>query len=260
MRRARAIPLVVGALAIMAVWNGRVARAAAPLTVSSMLQQANERYRNGKFDEAASGYRRILELGLENGALYYNLGNALLKNGKKSEALWAYLKAKAFLPRDADVQANLEYVQSLLQPGANASVKPSRLIQWLSLHQRFATSELTGWSALWVWMLALVWSLSAWWPQTRRVARLIAWLSGIVAAVFLTALVVQTVWVDAVPKAVVVREQIEVKFSPQATGTTHFTLPEGTIVQVIGHAFGWVQLKRTDGLSGWAPEETLNAL
>ncbi len=260
MRQARAMLLVVCALAILAMWHGRLVFAEAPVTGSSLFQQANERYRNGKFDEAAAGYRRILELGLENGVLYYNLGNALLKSGKHSEALWAYLKAKAFQPRDADVQANLEYVQSLLQPGVNASVTPSRLIRWLSFHQRFAAPELAGWSSLWVWLLVLVWSLSTWWPKARRVARPIRWFIGIIAAVFLTALVVQTVWVDGVAKAVIVSGQVEVKFSPQVTGTTHFTLPEGTVVQVVRHEFGWVQLKRADGLSGWAPEETVNTL
>jgi len=242
------------------MWSGRLALAEAPLPTSSTFHQANERYRDGKFDEAVLGYRHLLELGLENGALYYNLGNALLKSGKNSEALWAYLKAKAFLPRDADVQANLEYARSLLQPGVNASVKPSRLVQWLSLHQRFATSELVSWSSLWVWLVACIWILSRWWPLSRRIARPVAWLSGFLAAVFLAAWIVQTVWVDAVPKAVIVREQVDVKFSPQTAGTTHFILPEGTIVQVLGHEFGWVQLKRADGLSGWAPEETVKTL
>ena len=245
---------------IAAIGCGPLAHAEAPLTASSTFQQANERYRSGTFAEAASGYQRLLELGQESGALYYNMGNALLKSGKKGEALWAYLKAKALLPRDADVQANVEYVQSLLQPGVNTSVRPARLIRWLTLRQRCSTSELAGWSGLWGWMLALLWSLSTWKPQTRRVARPIARLSGIVAVVFLTALAVQTVWVDAVPKAVVVREQVEAKFSPQATGTTHFTLPEGAIVRVLGHEFGWVQLKRADGLSGWTPEDGLKVL
>ena len=260
MRRACTIPLIVGWLAITVVWHGRSAFSDAPLTVSSTFQQANERYRNGRFDEAALGYRRVLEMGLENGALYYNLGNTLLKSGKNGEALWAYLKARAFLPRDADVQANLEYVQSLLQPGVNASVRPPRLIRWLSFHQRVVTSELAGWSCVWVWALVLVWSLSTWWPQSRRVAQPIAWLSGIVATVFLTALAVQTVWVDGVPKAVIMRKQVDVKFSPQATSTTHFTLPEGTLVRLLGHEFGWAQVKRADGRIGWMPEDTLKVL
>ena len=260
MTQRHAIFLTVGMIAIAAGWKDRVASAEAPLSVSSTFQQANGRYRESQFDEAAVGYQRILELGLENGALYYNLGNALLKSGKNGEALWAYLKAKAFLPRDADVRANLEYVQSLLQPGVNASVRPSQLIQWLTFHQRLATSELAGGSAVWAWVWMLVWTLSTWWPQSRRIARALAWCAGIVAAIFLTALVVQTVGVDGVPKAVVVRKHVTVKFSPQTTGTTHFTLPEGTLVQVLTQAFGWVQLKRADGLSGWAPEDALNTL
>ena len=109
-------------------------------------------------------------------------------------------------------------------------------------------------------MLVLVWSLSTWWPQSRRVAQPIVWLSGIATTVFLTALVVQTVWVDSVPKAVIVREQVDVMFSPQTNATTYFTLPEGTIIQVLGHEFGWVQLKRADGLSGWIPDDALSAL
>ena len=254
------IRLTVGIVASMTLWGGGVARVNASVSATSTFQQANEHYRNGKFSEAASGYRDLLAAGWQNGVLYYNLGNALLKSGKKSEALWAYLKAKAFLPRDADVQANLEYVQALLQAGVNASVIPSRLIRWLTLQQRFATSELAGWSGLSGWLLVLMWSLATWKPQTRRVAQPVVWLSGTTALVFFTALVVKTLVLDGVPKAVVVREQIDVKFSPQTTGTTHFELPEGTIVQVLGHEFGWVQLKRADGLSGWVPEDTLNAL
>lgn len=252
--------LIAGVFTLMFAWNGRTALAEAPPAASLTFQQANDHYRHGRFDEAASGYRRILSSGLHNGVLYYNLGNALLKSGKNGEALWAYLKANALLPRDADVQANLAYAQSLLQPGVNASVKPSRLIPWLSLRRRFETSELAGWSGLWVWLLVLAWSLSTWRPKAHRVARPLAWFAGIVAAGFVTALLVQTIGVDAAQRAVIVTERVEVKFSPQASGTTHFTLPEGALVRLIGREFGWAQVTRADGLTGWISERDMKAL
>ena len=104
------------------------------------------------------------------------------------------------------------------------------------------------------------WSLSTWWPQSRRVARPIVWVAGALTAIVLVALIAQTGWVEGVLTAVVVRERAEVKFSPQPTGTTHFTLPEGTLVRVLGHEFGWAQISRADGRSGWLPDDTLRAL
>jgi SH3-like domain-containing protein len=83
---------------------------------------------------------------------------------------------------------------------------------------------------------------------------------SLVAGLLLTALVVQTVWIDAVPRAVVVTDRDEAKFAPQTTATAHFTLPEGVLVRVLGQEFGWAQIKRADGRTGWVPADSMKAL
>jgi hypothetical protein len=184
----------------------------------------------------------------------------LLKSGRNGEALWAYLKAKRWLPRDADVAANLDYAQSLLSAGAASSIAEPRLARWLTLNQRFGTWELAWWLSGLLWLAAVLWGICAWLPVARRIARPMAWLASAAVGFLLVALVVQTVWIESVPRAVVIRETIDVKFAPQASGTTHYELPEGAVVGVLGREFGWMQIRRTDGRTGWVPESSLKAL
>ena len=223
-------------------------------------QRANELYRQGRFVEAVDGYQAILARDVENGALYYNLGNALLKSGRKSEALWAYLKAKPLLPRDADLAANLDYAQSLLSSGVASSIAVPRLARWLTLNQRCGTWELAWWMSGLLWLTAILWGIFSWLPVVRRMVRPLAWLASVAVGFSLLALVAQTVWIDSLPRAVVIREVADAKFAPQAGGTTHFTLPEGALVRLLGREFGWAQVKRADGRIGWMPGDALKVL
>lgn len=220
--------------------------------------RANEHYQHERFVEAVEGYHAILERGVESGPLYYNLGNALLKQGRKGEALWAYLKADRLIPRDQDLRANLDYVRSLLAQGVRASLAPSWAVRWLTFHQRLATDELAGWTVVLLWLSAAGWIAWSWLPSVRAAVQPIAAIVSLTGGFCLLALVTQTVWVDSAPHAVTVSGQVEVKFAPQEDGTTHYTLPEGTLVRVLDHDRNWVQIQRADGRAGWVPAETVN--
>lgn len=221
---------------------------------------ANEAYRQGRYDEAIPAYHAILDLGVESGPLYYNVGNAFLKSGRTSEALWAYLKAKTLMPRDPDLAANLSYAKSLHPnvDGVSLSIPP--LIRWLTIGTIFSLDELSTALLLLLWAAAIAWALVGWAPRARALTRPVAWCVSLATTVVLAALVVQTVCVDGVPKAVTVGKGVEVKFAPQESGTLHFTLPQGAVVRVLGREFGWVQVARADGKSGWVKENALKRL
>ena len=42
---------------------------------------ANQNYEAGQFEQAAAGYEAIIEAGVRNSDVYYNLGNAYFKQG-----------------------------------------------------------------------------------------------------------------------------------------------------------------------------------
>lgn len=50
-------------------------------------KQAEEFYREGKYNEAAEIYRKLRAGGMESAILYYNLGNCYYKLGENTQAI-----------------------------------------------------------------------------------------------------------------------------------------------------------------------------
>jgi protein O-GlcNAc transferase len=67
----------------------------------------NALYRQGRFDEAATAYRRALALGANHSQLWNNLGIALFQLGRLDESTAALRQAIALAPADAEVHKNL---------------------------------------------------------------------------------------------------------------------------------------------------------
>ena len=230
------------------------------LSAPASFRAANAAYRQAHYDAAIAGYRAVLQEGVDSGALYYNLGNALLKREQHGEALWAYHKAAALLPRDADVQANLAYARSLLAAGDQASLTPPRWARGLTLRGLCSIEEWARLVVALLWLTAFCWMLAGWLPQLRAAARPMAWVVTVSALWAATALGVQTWWTDGVPTAITISDHVEVKFAPQANGTTYFTVAEGTVVRVLEHEGAWVHVRRADGRAGWIDARALRAL
>ncbi|MEX1326087.1 MAG: tetratricopeptide repeat protein, partial [Desulfobacterales bacterium] len=65
--------------------------------------EANRAYKNDQFQEAVDGYLKLTENGIENGHLYYNLGNAYYRLGDLGKAILFFERARLLLPRDDDL-------------------------------------------------------------------------------------------------------------------------------------------------------------
>jgi tetratricopeptide (TPR) repeat protein len=87
------------------------ARGAGPGTRERAFLRALETFDAAKspreYGEAAALLESLLRGGFQNGAVYYNLGNAYFRAGQYGRAIAAYRKAKPFRPRDPYLEANL---------------------------------------------------------------------------------------------------------------------------------------------------------
>src|SRR5436190_23134994 len=81
--------------------------AGVPQSPAGMFAEANRLYHNGDFSGAEILYKRVIEAHIDSGVLYYNLGNACLKQKRLGEAIYYWEKAQRKLPGDRDVQENL---------------------------------------------------------------------------------------------------------------------------------------------------------
>ncbi|MDN6309336.1 MAG: tetratricopeptide repeat protein [Flavobacteriaceae bacterium] len=75
--------------------------------------KANAAYNNAKYERAAELYNSIIENGQTSVDVYFNLGNAYLKQNKLADAIYAYEKALAVKPNAEFVYQNLAHAQTL---------------------------------------------------------------------------------------------------------------------------------------------------
>ena len=251
-----AFQIVLGLAGLLAM--AQLALAAQPQTAQTArtyFYQANEHYKAGRYQEAADAYEQVLAAGFENGVVYYNLGNALLKNGRKGEALWAYLKARAWMPCNPHLLANMSYLESLLTVDSRAQWNTPVWVRSLTFNGYFATRTLVRLLAVLVWMAVVCWELRRWLPRLGFLSAG-AWAATIGSGLVAVAVVSQMLW-QSRPRAVVVEHEASVRFAPQTEATVHYGVLEGAQVQVMQHESGWVQVRRSDGKAGWIPESAV---
>jgi tetratricopeptide (TPR) repeat protein len=72
-------------------------------------------YEEGDYHRSTSLFSKIVASGIKNGALYYNLANAHMKNKDLGHAILWYERAATLIPDDPDLRFNLDYAASLVK-------------------------------------------------------------------------------------------------------------------------------------------------
>jgi hypothetical protein len=85
--------------------------AAALASAEADFSTANAALAAGDLAGAEAGYRALLADGYTDGDVYYDLGNVLWREQQHAGAMLAWRRAGARLPRDPDVQANLDFAR-----------------------------------------------------------------------------------------------------------------------------------------------------
>ncbi len=222
-----------------------------PADVPTLFMRANAAYDAARFDDAASLYEQALRAGHHNGHLWYNLGNAYLRAGALGDAIAAYLKSRALLPRDQDVRANLAFARKSAKD-AVAPPEPMPLAAALLFwHYQLSTREL-------VWLLlaagALFWgALAAQWLKPR--GELWRWLAAVAAVVSLALLGSLAVrGVTPTQVAVVRAPETSVRAGIGEDNVVRFKLHAGAEVSFFDRRDGWLRIALPDGTQGWIDE------
>ncbi len=235
--------------------------ACAPQTTSgAQMAEANQLYETGQFVEAAGAYQVLVDTGVQDGTLYYNLGNAYFKAGDLGHAILNYRRAQVLLPRDPDVDANLQLARTQTTDrletedgGVLVSFVRRVLVEWTTLDEAAAITL-----GLWVLLCALV-VTAILWPRGRQVLRY-----GIAVVAVLLVLGMLSVGIRASEArsapAVVVAQSVETHSGPGADYLAEFTLHAGAEVRVLERRDGWVRITLPGDLQGWVPKRTIEEL
>jgi tetratricopeptide (TPR) repeat protein len=234
-------------------------RMADPTGASMAFLNANRLYADGDYGGAAEAYRSIVESGVRDPAVYYNLANTYHKLGRTAEAILYYERAKRLAPRDRDIQLNLE----IAGMAAVDEIEPlprnllfrlaDRPRESLSLNEKAALA-VAGYVLLFLGLHLLLFDSGR---RRRRVWTVAAW-TGTAAIIFFGSLTVfQVVGERTHPRAVAMEEAVKVRAEPDREGEEIFTIHAGTGAVVEEGRGEWIEIRLDDGKYGWVPRRTV---
>jgi len=204
-----------------------------------------------EFEQARDQFQAVVDAGIDNGLLYYNLGNAHMRLGEVGEAIADYRRAERLIPADERLKANLRFARSLTRNHITPSGKRTFVrtvffwhYSW-PLHARRSVAMI-GYGMF--WLLAAVMTL---WPRVKAgyaaLACVILWmLLGASVAIDLRSASRPTEGV-LVTNDVVVRKGNGEGYDPQFVQPLY----EGVEFTLIERRGGWVRIELADGNQGW---------
>ena len=224
-------------------------------SATALFNKGNQYYDDGKFDQAIEEYEKIINLGIKNYQVYYNLGNAYFRQNQLGNAILSYRRALVLKPCDEDTEANLAFVKLFtLDKLEEQKINPlSNLLVWfLGLWSKDNLAILTS--------LFYVLSIAAgifilFWGAKRYL------LFGLICFLILFAISGTSLWAkinsDSIEYGVVVASQAEVRSGPGSDYVLQFTGHEGLEFRVEEQAEGWYRISLPNGIKGWIPKEAV---
>jgi tetratricopeptide (TPR) repeat protein len=243
-------------LIALCLWPMLPRQAATQSAALGLYEQANQAYQEGKFPEAIGLYEQILQSGVANGLVFYNLGNAYFKDNQLGRAILSWERASRLLPRDTDVVANLTLARELTVDKIEVEKRGLLFLTLTSLARSGSISELTlmafllylATSAL---VVAVIWIRKIAW----RKKMLVVTLSVGVLLTFTLASLLGKIYQQKVTAAIVLAPVVEARSGPGVEYTKIFTAHEGTKVRIRQQREGWNLISLPNGLGGWIPED-----
>lgn len=228
---------------------------------NQLFYTGNHYYQNQDYIKAVEEYLKILDMGIENGPVYYNIGNSFLKLGKYGHAILCYEKAKRLMPHDSDLKSNLAYARSLVDDMPDEETRTNPLIRIIS--RSYSDVSLGFISAITLGSyLALLFLIAAIiiYPFLGRWLGPVAFIVGLLFVVNVTAFGVRYYQEVVVKHGIIVQKSVDVKYEPIDKSTTFYKLREGNGVVVLKTKDLWRRVRRHDGKAGWIARDAVEEI
>ena len=218
---------------------------------------AVEAYQQGDYEAAAADFEDLVQSGVTNPKLYYNLGNVYLKQGDLGRAVLWYEKAAELMPHDPDLRFNLEYARSLTK---DKSESDSSSLLRIIFFWRYQLSAATIVMAALVCNL-LFWVLAGAYRLTRRsVLKSLALAVLVPTLIFLFTAGFNFFASMRSQQAIILPEQVSVRAGLEETSTALFDLHAGARVRIIKHLKEYYQIRYSEDKLGWVKADAVGVI
>ncbi len=230
---------------------------ALPENFAQQVDTAWQAQQQQDYAAAAQQYEKIIDGGVRNAAVFYNLAHAHYRLGRIGEAVAALLAARALRPRDPDIQANLEFLRSKLRDDLVYEVTRSWLDQLLGWTAYLSRRELVvSWAVFSLIILLTLLGILLF--EKARVLRSAVYVGLTVSILLLPAVIYRSWWAPSWGAVMV--DATEVYSGPGASGfVALFKLHAGAPCVILQGADGWYKIQLSDGKKGWVASSALRS-
>jgi tetratricopeptide (TPR) repeat protein len=252
MRPARA------AAVLLALWAATALGPAFASTSRELFESGNSAYEQGKFQEAADAYEKIVAYGVADPRVLYNLANSYFKLGKLGSAILYYERSLRLDSSDQDARVNLEFARGLIRDRIQESEIPYPV---KVVKDVLDTVSLDLVSVVFLCVYYVAASLLGCLPLVtghvrRRVLGYAAAAAGL-CAILAGGMLFYKIQDTTAAHAIVMADRVDVLSGPSSDNTVLFTVHEGTRLALRNRRDGWYQVSLPNAMSGWVPSESV---
>ena len=203
------------------------------------------------FRESAATFQLLVDDGIHNGELYYDLGNAWFQAGELGLSIANYLRAERLIPDDPRLNANLEYARSQVRPQISDDGHEALLRKVAFWHDNWSLrARLWGFGLMWL----LLWGALA----VRTLRNYPGWnyLAGVAAAgsILLGVSAAFDIGIDSgQQRGVLIGDQVIVRKGNADSFSPQFEEPinRGVEFEVLEIRPDWLHIELGNGEQGW---------
>ena len=262
MKRSTISLLLIGLLLLAGLLLAQTVLSPKVSADANAVDAANKLYLAGHYAEAVQLYEEQVARGVQDSALFFNLGNAYFQQGDLGRAVLNLERAAQLNPRDADIANNLTLVrEQTTELFAEEPVGPLAVLAdatgWMTENET-AVLVLGFWFLL--GFLLLVWRQA----ESGKMKRALQ--IGLVLVLSLliisgASLASRTFLEETQPAGVVVSPTVAISDGPGAEFTTDLSLSSGTSVSFTETQGDWVRLATPEGAGeNWLPVKAVETV
>jgi tetratricopeptide (TPR) repeat protein len=226
------------------------------------IQQANEVYTQGDFNQAVELYLQVIESDGASANVYYNIGNSYFRLNKIAPAILYYERAILLLPGDPDIRFNLELAR-LKTVDKIEPVGEFFLTDWYNDLKNLFSAHQWSYIAITCFIL-LIGCLVLFFFSRKILLKKTGFYSGLIFVVFI---VLANLFAYSQKKkltdrktAIIFASTVTIKSSPDNSGTDLFILHEGAKVDVKRQLGEWDEIETANGNVGWIKRDQMEII
>ena len=214
-------------------------------------------YRENRFAEAVSAFSSLADDGIKNGRLFYNLGNAHLKNGDIGHAILWYERALKLMPHDPDLKFNREYARSLTRD--ETEDRELALVRIIFFWKYLLSQTQIQWAAI-------IFNLIFW---TLAIARMIrgkkyfqtpGHILLVLALVFTLTALYNDYEANCIREGVILPDTVSIRSGLTDDSTELFVLHTGARVKIDREKDHYIRIRFSEDKIGWIKKSDVGVI